>query len=500
MDPKLAKALNEDFYIFLRKAFEWCHPSKEFRHYPYLEYLCYLGERFEGGAETRAIVTIPARHLKTFTFSKALPAWILGRTPSAEIMILTCSEGLAKHIAHAVRSMVLADWYQEAFPTRIARDRGSVLDFATTAGGECFSSPVGASFIGRGASKIILDDLVDPLQANNLNLIDEINQQFDSRIESRLNNPGQDGILYVAHRINANDLAGYLQRQGGWTTIALPWIAPTATNYEFGGKIWRRPKGELLKIDSLSEKQIEAKRNRPSTPDFETIYQQNPSGALGEPITAKHFRTCDLTNELSAPVVLSVDAGQETSAHSSFSVIQAWVTERERHYLIDQWRERAVFHELVQACRHFRRKYDVRAILIERAALGTALLSEGKRRRWRGLVPIIPNRQGKLARLVPHVPTIINGAIALPGMAEWRSDFVDEIVNFPTSKFTDQVDAMTQYLEWCDGRPDFARREPRIHSFLQGSATAVVRRPSRDRPLPTNPFDSPYKKWPIGWP
>jgi len=149
MNPKLAKALHDDFYIFLRKSFNSCHPTKIFRGYPYLEYLCHYAEQFETGAEKRLIINLPPRHLKTFVFSKALSAWILGRNPSTEIMVLTCSEGLAKDIARTVRAILQTDWYKETFPTRIAKDRSSVLDFATTAGGACFT-PSGASASGCG--------------------------------------------------------------------------------------------------------------------------------------------------------------------------------------------------------------------------------------------------------------------------------------------------------------------------------------------------------------
>jgi len=501
MSPNLRKALREDFFIFLRKAFGSCHPTKDFRPYTYLEFLSDYAERFEAGAEKNLIINLPPRHLKTFIFSKALPAWILGRNPSSEILVLTCSEGLAKDIAYQIRSILRTEWYRAAFPTRIAKDRGSLLDFATTAGGACFTTPIGASFTGRGANRIIMDDIIDLKDANNEPILREVCDNFVSRIESRLNDPSQDSMIYVGHRLSQNDPAGYLQNQGGWKTVALPWICPATTEYPFGGKIWHRKKGELLQPGSRSEAQIESKRTSCTAPDFETLYQQNPSGSLREPITAKHFRNFDVKAKLRAPVVLSVDAGQEISGRSSFSVIQAWVQQEGRHYLLDQWREQAEFFELMQTCRRFRFKYDVRAILIERAALGTPLLSEARRRKWKGVIPVIPDRRDKLARFLPLVDTITHGGVYLPADAEWRQQFVEELITFPQSLFTDQVDALTQYLEWSDGKPDFGPRKSRgiIAVAPSGSAASIAQGWPRDRSLmPTTPFTSPFRRWRIG--
>src|SRR3954466_4012324 len=114
-DPNLLAALYNDFYIFFRKAFASCHPTKTFRNYPYLEYLCYLAAEIEAGELTRLNLAIPPRHLKTSIFSKALPAWIFGRNPSKEIMILTCSEPLAQEIAYQIRAIMLMDWDKQAF-------------------------------------------------------------------------------------------------------------------------------------------------------------------------------------------------------------------------------------------------------------------------------------------------------------------------------------------------------------------------------------------------
>jgi hypothetical protein len=56
-----------------------------------------------------------------------------------------------------------------------------------------------------------------------------------------------------------------------------------------------------------------------------------------------------------------------------------------------------------------------------------------------------------------HADLIIGKRIWLPAGAEWRDDFINEFVEFPNGKFTDQVDATTQFL---DHAAEFAALEP----------------------------------------
>jgi phage terminase large subunit-like protein len=64
---------------------------------------------------------------------------------------------------------------------------------------------------------------------------------------------------------------------------------------------------------------------------------------------------------------------------------------------------------------------------------------------------IIP--QGpKVIRFNNHLQKIRNKRIFLPEDAIWRDAFVAEVIAFP-GEFDDQVDAMTQYLDFMDTEP-----------------------------------------------
>jgi predicted phage terminase large subunit-like protein len=181
------------------------------------------------------------------------------------------------------------------------------------------------------------------------------------------------------------------------------------------------------------------------------LYQQDVDAQALPATTADHFPMISEAMPPGAPIVLSVDAGMTDGKKSAFSVIQAWRVGTDRHHLIDQFRQRCDFSDLMDALRYFRRKYKPVAILIERAANGHALISRLKRRSpkvYKRVRPVEPVGS-KSARLRVHAETIIAKRIHLPADEPWVADFISEIVEFPHGRYSDQVDALTQFLDYA---------------------------------------------------
>src|SRR3984893_17456478 len=136
MKEDLKRVLRDDLLSFARKAFK---EKNNGRLMPEDRYLELLGCRLEDvvvGDTKRLIVNLPPRHFKTWTGSICLSAWILGRDPSAKILIVTYGQELADKIAHTIRGIMRSEWYKELFKkTRLAKSRSKLVDFVTTAGG-----------------------------------------------------------------------------------------------------------------------------------------------------------------------------------------------------------------------------------------------------------------------------------------------------------------------------------------------------------------------------
>jgi predicted phage terminase large subunit-like protein len=445
MTPDLGRALRENFESFVLKA------HGERLDDTYISCLANELAKVARREVKRLIVNLPPRHLKTFASSICLPAFILGRHPSAKIMIITYGENLAVQIADGIRGILRAAWYRAAFKTRISPGHARVSDFATTAGGGVYAVPIAGQLTGYGADYIIIDDPLEIKDAENIARMEFVNDRFDTVIRNRLNSPSRGVIMIIAHRLHENDLCGHvLADTDDWTTVVLPFEATRSAIFDLGhGKKWRRKKGDLLREDEFSEsdrKRLRKLRN------FDALYQQNPGGTALPKILTKHFPLQPLIEDESIPTVISIDPGQAEGEGSSYSVVQAWRVRSMSYFLADQRRGRERYNKLRSICKSMIRRHRPCAVLIEKAGTGTALLSDLQHFGWIERIPIIP-RESKVARLRSQIKVILARKIELPENAEWRHEYIAEFVEFPRSKFSDQVDATTQFLEFMGTNP-----------------------------------------------
>jgi len=473
MNPTLEAVLRQNFFAFAHKAI-WELEGTKLGDEPYLRYLTRELDQFAQSDTRRLIVNLPPGHLKTWLASVCLTAWLLAHDPRLKIIIVTHAEHLSKTIARNIRTILQSAWFKELFASRIKKDHAEVTDFGTTAGGGVFVASFRGGITGRRADVIIVDDPHDI--SDDLEQIKTTIESFNTVLLSRLNDRQTGRVLVVAHRVHERDLSAHLLQTKKWQHVLLPLVATRDQTYQTSAGDWLRRKGELLRPDVFGPDDIDELRECSFSPDFEMLYQQDVDSQALPAIRAGHFDTFTGSMLPFGPIVLSVDAGMTNRPRSAFSVIQAWCLAGDRYYLIDQFREQTDFADLRDNLRHFRKVYRPAAILIERAANGHALISDLSRKHSKLLMPIEPDGRSKSARLRVHADTIIAKRVCLPAHAAWRDDFVKEFVEFPNGKFTDQVDATTQFLDHAD---EFAGLEP----TPQAGLAAMVNRSGHTRTI-----------------
>jgi predicted phage terminase large subunit-like protein len=449
MDIDAEKLVQTEFLAFAMKAFATLNKGRSLGNDKYLKLLARKLASVAAGNRKRLVVSLPPRHYKTFMGSICLPACILAHNPSAKIVLLTYGQDLADKNAYAIRAILRSEWFKQAFHTRIKKDRAKLVDFVTTDGGVVRSLSIQGGVTGLGADFIIIDDPVEIKDCDNAKRLERVNDLFDDEIQTRLDNPKKGYIVVIAHRISEDDLPGHVLQKGGWKQLKLPLIATCRRKYDLGdGEVWERKKGELLRPDAFKQSDIQRLRCS-KQPGFETLYQQNPAGPDRLRIKAEFFpafSAADLQMGQS-PVVLSIEPGQKGGPTNSFSVIQAWVFKDGAYLLLDQWREQASYPEFRSQARWFIRKYRPSAVLIEDTGQGPSLRAEIKPRNGMEVVPIIPVGD-KVERLRRHRGAIRDGLVRLPEGAAWRAEFISEATQFPYGPFDDQMDALSQYLDW----------------------------------------------------
>lgn len=121
------------------------------------------------------------------------------------------------------------------------------------------------------------------------------------------------------------------------------------------------------------------------------------------------------------------------------------------HQLLDCWRDRLEYPELKRRVLGMAATYEPEAILIEDKASGQSLLQDLRRETSLPVIGILPV-QDKLSRVAHISPIIEAGQVALPKWASWLDDFEQEVRQFPTGAHDDQIDALSQYLNWMRSR------------------------------------------------
>jgi hypothetical protein len=229
------------------------------------------------------------------------------------------------------------------------------MDFLTIDGGGVRSLSIEGGVTGLGADFIIIDDPVEIKECDNADRLQRVNRLFDDEIQTRLDRPKKGCIVIIAHRISENDLPGHVLQKGGWEQLKLPLIATRRRKYDLGGgEVWKRKKGELLRPEAFTKRDIRRLRDS-EQPGFETLQQQNPGGSDRLRIKAEFFPAfspADLRMPHS-PVVLSIEPGQKGGPTNSYSVIQVWAPVGGAHRLLDQWREQASYPEFRSQARLF---------------------------------------------------------------------------------------------------------------------------------------------------
>jgi predicted phage terminase large subunit-like protein len=164
-------------------------------------------------------------------------------------------------------------------------------------------------------------------------------------------------------------------------------------------------------------------------------------------VQAKWFGSYD-DPPLTGTMIQSWDTAIKTTVRSDWSV---GITARYymgRWYILDVFRKRVEFGDLMRALCGACREHRIDRLLIEDASSGQALIQQLRQDAPEGVVlPIaITPTIDKIARFEAIASRIEAGMVVLPRSAPWLADFIGELVKFPGGAHDDQADALAQML------------------------------------------------------
>lgn len=408
-------------------------------------------EAVERGDIRRLIVSMPPRHGKSLTSTIRFPSWYLGRKPDNRVILAAHTASLAYSFSRRARNE-FTEYGGPVFGCVVADDSSAVdhWDIADRRGG-LVAAGVGGPITGQGADLLVIDDPVKDAEAaasetQRRTVVDWWQQVARTRLHPRAS------AVLVMTRWHEADLAGFLldeMKKGGeaWDELRLPMLDGA---------------GAVLWPERYPMEEVQAIRVSVGTRNFEALYQQRPTALEGSIFKREWWKRYRETPPVFEQVVQSWDLSFKDLQSSDWVVGQVWGRAGAKRYLLHQIRERMGFSRTCQAMRGMAERYkETGAVLVEDKANGPAVI-DTLRGEIPGLLAVEP-QGSKEARAYAVEPQVEAGNVYIPenGRSTWEGPadkgdpvaaFVEECAAFPNGVNDDQVDAMTQALNWMRGR------------------------------------------------
>lgn len=150
-------------------------------------------------------------------------------------------------------------------------------------------------------------------------------------------------------------------------------------------------------------------------------------------------------------IYLSFDTALKANDNNSFSVCAIFGVLDNRYYIIDLFRARLEYPQLLKEALNLVGKYKPNAILIEDKASGQSLIQDLKLKIKIPVIAIKP-KLDKITRFSMCLPIFESGKVFINRNNNWWQEYQKELLLFPFANCDDQVDATSQFLNYINSR------------------------------------------------
>lgn len=422
----------------IRSSFtEWC---KENQFVPARHHKLLINklEALARGDIQRLAVFMPPGSAKSTYASVLFPPWAMGNHPKAQFLAAAHTSELAERWGRRVRNLV--GEHQHTLGIQPDDDNQAAGRWAIKEGGEYLAAGARIGIAGfRALFGVIDDPLRSREDAESQNVRDRLWEWYLYDFRPRLI-PGARQLL-IQTRWHEDDLAGRALNHQPWEVISIP--AEAKVNDPLG----RQP-GEFLWTDGdygYGQQLAELKATTPPRL-WSALYQQEPAPDEGDYFKIDWFKPLDLAPAHQFMRTYGASDYAVTADGGDYTVhIVVGVDHLNNLYLLDVWRGQKTSDVWIDALCDLVQRYRPMAWAEEtgqiKASMGPFLTKRMQERRVYVTREQFPTRGDKAIRA-----RSIQGRLALDGIyyprnALWAAAFFAELLNFPASKYDDQVDA-----------------------------------------------------------
>lgn len=435
---------DERAYAAARKSFKaFCFLVHEgFECPPHVELLIAECELVLRGKTKRLADILPPRHGKSLLVAILFVAYFLGRNPRANVILGTYGSELSETWGRRIRNILQSEMFQKIFPDCVlSPDSQAAARFNTTRGGQFIGVGRGGPMTGFGADLMVLDDLIkDAAEASSDVVCRGIVEWLQHVVFTRLSR--RAAVVAISTRWSDRDAMGWMLReQRGWRVVHLPAVSEGARD------LLGRPQGEALWPSHFPLPSLEEIRLNVGPQAWMSLYQGRPSAAQGLVFKRQWFRRYATPPERFSRIIQSWDTAFKVNAGNDYSVCTTWGQTENGYYLLHLWRDKVEFPELKRQVAALADQWKPHNVVVEDKASGQSLVQELK---VSTLFPVTPVKvdADKTTRASAITGYFEAGKIFFPEGAAWLADLEDELAGFPGVVHDDQVDSVSQAINF----------------------------------------------------
>jgi len=394
------------------------------------------------GKKPSLVIRAPPQHGKSRLIIEFV-SWVYGKHPENKTIYASVSGRLGIRANLTLQRIISMPKFKKCFPDDSGSTSGllqqqnrSIIE--NSSGGGFRNTTVYGEIIGESLDLGVIDDPIKGRAKANSPAIRSstwgwLTNDFFTRFSE------DAGMLVILTRWHHDDPVGRLAKiMPALKTVTYKAIA---TEDEANRKI-----GEALFPQHKSLAFLLTRKKTMSSEDFEALYQQSPQISGGNMIKIADFKRHD-NPPANCRIVQSWDTAQKAARINDPSVCTTWAIADNMYYLLDVVVIRALFPELRRTAESLWLKWNPDTVLIEDKSSGTSLIQDLTASTMMPVISITPCAD-KVTRLSSCLSMIEAGRVSIPKSASWMYDFETELAAFPVGEHDDQVDSVTQFLNW----------------------------------------------------
>lgn len=444
--------------------------------------------------QRNAVIAVPPGSSKSLIVSVFASAWkwLPGNWPHRRILNVSKTARVSVRDSLRTRDILRSDKFQQYAellsmanaldatfrPWDMSEDQDAKTLYKNSLGGFRQALTVGSHITGSRGDEIIIDDPYDVEEVLKgspervRERMEETLDFYDFKLSSRMNDQARGSTVLIMQRVHEMDLVGTFKTREPqnfrWIEIPMEYDPDITCEGDP-----RTIPGELFFPALFPQSFVDDKKSKDRHGQWASQYQQRPVPAEGGLFKDQwlsntyKFYPGHWRNNPDLPkfqrVGMSVDCAVKAKRLSDPSVFVVWgEDDKGYHYLLHVWRGREDFPNLCRIAAGLVNAHQPDVVLIEEAGNGVALLGILKEAfTGYSFIGIIPkSSEDKVMRASNTTHMWEAGRVWLPDdNAPFAAMFREEHRSFPFAHNDDQVDATSQWFNWChENRRRFVHR------------------------------------------